>query len=54
MSSRIVSICYPIENYLKLLFIPMAVINAQGTVLVAFIITVMALLRIAKTPSFTK
>lgn len=54
MSSSLINICYPIENGLKLLFIPMAVINAQGTLLVAFIVTVMALLRVVKKPSFTK
>lgn len=54
MSTNLVNIAYPIENYLKLLFIPMAIINAQGTVLVACIVTVMALLRVAKRPSFTK
>jgi len=32
----------------------MAIFNTTGTVLVAFIITVMAILRICKRPSFTK
>lgn len=54
MSSQIVNICYPIENYLKLLFIPMAVINANGTIAIAFLITIMAILRVCKRPQFTK
>lgn len=54
MSSPLINICYPIENGLKLLFIPMAIINAPGTLLVALIVTVMALLRVVKRPSFTK
>ena len=54
MSSQLVNICYPIENILKILFVPMAIINANYTVLVAFVVTVMALLRVTKTPSFTK
>jgi hypothetical protein len=54
MSSQLVNICYPIENYLKLLFIPMAIVNANSTVLVAFIVTVMAVLRTCKRPTLTK
>jgi hypothetical protein len=54
MSSQIVNISYPIETLLKLLFIPMAVVNATGTVVLAVIVTVMALLRVTKKPSFSK
>jgi hypothetical protein len=32
----------------------MAVINATGTVLIAFIVTIMALLRVLKTPQFNR
>ena len=53
-SSSLVNIFYPIENVLKLLFIPMAVFNVTGTVLVAFIVTVIAILRVCKRPQFNK
>ena len=54
MSSQLVNIFYPIENALKLIFIPMAVLNANGTVLVAFLVTLIAILRICKRPQFNK
>lgn len=54
MSSQLVNIFYPIENLLKLLFIPMAVINAPGTVMVAFMVTVIAILRVCKRPQFNR
>ena len=54
MSSQLVNIFYPIENALKLIFIPMAVLNTNGTVLVAFLVTLIAILRICKRPQFNK
>lgn len=32
----------------------MAIMNMTGTVLIAFIVTIMALLRVTKTPQFNK
>lgn len=54
MSSNLINIGYQIENTLKLIFIPMAIINAPGTLVVAVIVTILALLRVLKKPSFSK
>ena len=54
MSSSLVNTFYPIENILKFVFIPMAIFNMTGTVLVAFIVTIMAILRVLKKPQFNK
>jgi hypothetical protein len=54
MSSSLVNTFYPIENYLKIIFIPMAIFNMTGTMIVAFIVTLMAILRVCKKPQFNK
>jgi len=54
MSSPLINFFYPIENYLKLLFLFMAIFNANYTVALAFAISVIAILRILKTPQFSK
>jgi hypothetical protein len=54
MSSPLINFFYPVENYLKIAFIFMAVFNANYSVLLAFVISLMAILRILKTPQFNK
>ena len=54
MSSELFVKLYPIENILKLAFIPMSLFNLNHTVTIAIVVSVLALLRMLKMPQFNK
>ena len=54
MSTQLLNIGYTIETVLKLVFIPMAILNLRYTLLVAFAVSVLAVLRVLKKPQFNK
>ena len=51
---NLVSIFYPIETILKIVFIVICPFNVPNTLLLAFVISVIGLLRVAKMPQFNK
>ena len=50
----LVSIAYPIETALKLIFITLSPFNVRFTLLAAFLASAIGLLRVLKTPQFNK
>ena len=54
MSAELFLKLYPLENILKLAFLPMSLLNLDYTVAVAIAVSVLALLRMLKTPQINK
>jgi hypothetical protein len=52
--SSLVSIAYPVETFLKLVFITLCPFNVRFTLLAAFLASLIGLLRVLKTPQFNK
>ncbi len=53
-TTTLVSIAYPVETALKLLFIMMSPFNIRFTLLAAFLASVIGIFRVLKTPQFSK
>jgi len=52
--SSLITSLYPLETLLKAVFIPMALLNTQYTLLVAFAVSVVAVLRVCKIPEMNQ
>jgi len=53
-SLPLISIFFPIENVLKALFLVMSIFNLPYTLIIAFFASLIGLLRVCKTPQFSK
>ena len=53
-TTSLVSIAYPVETALKLLFIVMSPFNIPFTLLAAFLASLIGILRVLKKPQFNK
>ena len=52
--SSLITIAYPIETILKLVFITLSPFNVRFTLIAAFLASLVGLLRVLKTPQFNK